>query len=451
MENIKRNNIYVLHEFLITQMNYLAFYPLILAICVLFKDIFPITAPISLIQWMLLGIIPFGLYIVRCHVKQFLPFLLLHCAAIALFFLLPACYGRFPWSFFLAWQNPLIRVLALITGCGFVIYSMYLRLHASFKDDVLPMPLTIGMSAVCLYMQHYRGNKAWDSNYKISLILVIGLFFLAYYVGEYLNFLVVNANSTGVLPEKEIFRSGLKTAILYTMGGMGVLFFTSQFSWLRNILALLKSIVYTFLRFIFSLFPPISNGERISYASEALSGNGGMPFPEAAKTAFIWKVIETIAFIAFAAGVMIALFRLLKWLISYIQKAMKQVFNTNKKELTTIYDVREKCEPVKKLHKAKPRLSLSILWDHKAQIRHIYKKTVSGYKPNPLTAQPSNKSSFSPDKLQFYTAREMELEMKAAPFSAIYNKARYSNLPCGNEDVKQMKELSGNRKGLLHE
>lgn len=437
---MKHSKIYLLQEILVTQINHLILYPISLTLVMLFKDL---TSPVrpSLILWILCGFLLPLFYLARCRAKNFVSFMAVHIAVIGFVLLLCQAGDVIPLGLFQTLQNSVNRFVLIATFIGFTIYSVYLRLHESTDSETMPMPLAVGIAAVALFLQHYQGFENWDSYYSLPLILVFGLYFIHYYVKEYLNFLIVNASSTGVLPEKEIFRSGIRLAGIYTLIGAMVLFLTSQIAWLRKILDFFKQIVYNILRFIFSHFPQKETEMEI-ITDQSPNGNGMQMLPDGGEPSIIWDILTVIVLIVLVAGILYALYKAIIKAIHYIKNAMSKSVRTHEKEMTDIHDdVREKCE---KTHTKRKKQSLDLFgfMDAKERIRRIYKKKASSYKPVILSEEEAkNKKRFTPERLNYYTAKEMEQEMQADAFSEIYEKARYSNEVCTGQDVKRMKEL----------
>ena len=434
---MRQNKIRIFQEVLVTQMNYFVFYPLAMTLSTLFQDLVAEERP-SMLIWMLGGLISFSYYFARKTLHNLVPLFAFHAAGLGV------TYGL---SFLLSPNSSVNRGIFVMVGIGFVCYSIYLRLMTEdFEDRPILMPAAVGIIAVSLFMQHYRENMAWDSYYTLSLILVVALFFIANYVKEYLNFLTVNASSSGILPEKEIFRSGLYMTTIYTAIGAAVLLMTSQLSWLKVILGTLRQAIYNVISFISSLFPNKSDGEVHIINDEKVGGGAGFQFPEPGERSPIWDVIEIFVYIILILGVLLLIFYGIKNFFGFANKMMDK--RSNKKDgvirTTEEIDVREKCE----IHKSKEKKNRSLkdifgFLDSGERIRQIYKKQAASFKPSPLMNDPYKKSAqkeFSQEKLSYYTVREMERYMNSEPFAEIYEKARYSNEECTPQDVKRMKE-----------
>lgn len=443
---MKQNKLYLLQEILVTQINNLIFYPIALTLVTLLGAfITPVRT--SLLLWMLCGLAFPILYIVRCKVQKIIPFFSIHLAVAACGLLLFFNYERIPFGGFQSLYNVVNRVMMLVMITGYTIYSILLRLYAKTASENIPMPVAVGISAIALFLQHYQGNEAWDAYYTISLIMVLAFYFLQFYLREYLNFIMVNAGSTGVFPEKEIFRSGFRLTFLYTAIGVLILLVTSQLTWLKSLLDMVKQFLSVIVRFIFSFVDlPELNPEDELRITEPASNESSreMLLPDAVgEPAPVWTVLEYIVIFAIVVAGLFVLFIVLKELIVYIRWVMSRRTNSHEQELfDEKRDVREKCDTARS-NKGKKQLSeLFAFLDAKERIRRIYKKKAQNYSPLNLSEEETKeKRRFRPERLMFYTAKEMEQEMQAQPFAEIYEKARYSNAACTAQDVKRMKEL----------
>lgn len=437
---MKQSKIYLLQEILVTQINNLILYPIGLTIVMLFKDLTPPVRP-SLTLWILCGFLLTFFYLARCRAKNFISFIGVHIAVIAFVFLLCKSSAWIPLSIVQPLQNGVNSFMLLATFVGFTGYSMYLRFHESTDSEIMPMPFAVGAAAIALFLQHYQGFEEWDAYYSFPLILVFALYFLHYYIKEYLNFLIVNSSSTGVLPEKEIFHSGIRLAGTYTLIGAFILLITSQVAWLKEFLSVLKQIIYNIIRFIFSHFPQ-KESEAEVYVDEKQTSSGLAMLPEGGESSIIWDILAVVAIIGLAILLLYAIYKAVLKAIEYVKTAMNKSVRTHEEEMTDIHDdVREKCER-KRTKKDMKSLDLFGFMDPGERIRRIYKKTAASYKPVLLSEEEAKtKNRFTAEKLRFYTAKEMEREMQSDAFSEIYDKARYSNEACTGQDVKRMKEL----------
>lgn len=436
---MKQDRLYFIQELLIIQINNLILYPLILMFVTLLRA-FAVPVRTSMVLWMVCGTLPIILYWARCHIKKFIPFILVHMVVLGVAVLI-ACFGAdIPLPIFQTLDNGVNRygmlsLIAVLTAC-----SIGLRLHEKTSSKIISMPVAVGISAGTLFFQHFMGINEWDSYYKLSLILVLVMFFFYYYLSQYLNFLTVNSNSAGVFPEKEILYSGMCQTFLYTVFGTVILILTSQNTWLKSILNVLRQILSVMVRFIFGFFSyeeAPEESERLITQQNAM--DMGMSV-QGSETAPIWVILEYIVMLAVALVILAAIYKLLKKVIAFIKSVMAQKLRTHEEVITDVRDVREKCDTVKELRKKRQLSEVFAIKDYKERIRRIYKKKASSYKPA-ILGKEDGKNRFRREKLSVYTAREMEAEMQALPFAEIYEKARYSKEACTAQDVRRMKEL----------
>lgn len=443
---MKQNKLYLVQELLVTQINNLIFYPITLTLVTLLGAfITPVRT--GLLLWMFCGLIFPILYLVRCNIKRIIPFFAIHLTVAACGLLLFFHYERWPFGGIQTLDNVVNRLMLLAMIIGYTIYSILLRLHEKTDSDNIPMPVAVGISAVALFLQHYQGNREWDAYYTISLIMVLAFYFLQFYLREYLNFIKVNAGSTGVFPEKEIFRSGFRLTFLYTAIGVLILLGTSQLTWLKSLLDMVKQFLSVIVRFIFSFvdLPELNPADELRITEPISNENGGERLlPDAvAEPAPVWTFLEYIVIFVIVVAGLFVLFITLRELFVYIRWVMSRRTASHEQELVDeTRDVREKCD-TSRTNRSKRQLSeLFSFLDARERIRRIYKKKAQNY--NPLILGEENtkeKRHFRPERLMFYTAKEMEKEMQAQPFAEIYEKARYSNEACTAQDVKRMKEL----------
>ena len=425
---MSQSKIRIFKEFLITQYNFLVFYPFVMTFTVLMQAIMPPERP-RLWVWLLGGLVGFGLYLVRTQIDNFILVISLHVLALVVQAALAQNVN--------ANDNPMNIALYLVFSIGFICYSLKLRFGADdYEDHQISPFFATGAFAFLLLIQRYVSEYEWTNYFLYPVIVLIAVFFVVSYINEYLNFLTVNVNSTGVMPEKEIFRSGIGLACVYTFGGVLVLLATSRLAWLRVIMEFVRRVII----FMASLFSrelsngPIQEVEQYEFTGEENAGgfsSGG--------SSWIWEVLTVIILIALAVILLYVLYKVFRYLVQVFNEAVK---NKRKdagiNELHEIIDVREKLDLSKgKNHRRKPSELFGFL-SAQERIRRIYKKKVSQYKPNRLLgSEKQRKDDFTEERLKYYTAREMEDRMEVS-FAEIYEKARYSEEECTSKDVKAM-------------
>ena len=394
-------------------MNQLCFYPLALTASTLLAALAPASRP-SLALWMLGALPVFFLYYARKRCKHLSVLLLLHGLVLACFYIIPAANG-------------VNRGIRLLVGAGFVIYSLWLRFRTEdFASDPLPLPLAAGIAFLCLFLQHYQGNNVWDLYYRMSLILVFLLYAVILFLQSYEDFLTVNRLSTGKIPFQEIFRSGLhSTATFVLLSGL-LLLAVSQFAWLKPLLQLLRNGLAAILRFLFGLLPMDSGTEAVVVEQQA--GGGDMPPMEAEDPFILWVILEYVAMIALLIVCVFLLYRGIRKLITFLRDRLQFSLPGTVSEQPESMDKREHLEaaPENTAAKQKQKWFSFAFLDAGQKIRRMYQKKI-------------NASGLAKMSLPFYTARDAEKSLDVEGMAEIYEKARYSDVPCTDGDVRQMK------------
>lgn len=411
--NIKR--IQFVNEFLTEQMNHWLLYPLPLTVMGVTKALLDMGDP-GLAMWALCSLIPLVFFVFRYKVKNLILFLLAHAGVLALVFALSG-------------QSILTRIICTICVAGYLIQSLVLRLkHDSVYSEGIPLVAGVVLSAVTALFQYYQGTRGWENYYNWPLIAGIALYFVIYFMDHYLDFLSMNKSSAGFLPAAEMFHSGMGLVLGYTMLGIGVLIFSTQFEWLAGILRPIGDMLLRFLRFLFSRS---SHSEEVPQpVGEELppAGMGGMELPPAEETFWFWEVLEIIMMVAFGIAILVGVGVLLWKLFKLIQKYM--VFRYQESEIQTgeAYDFREKCEIEKNTDKKKRGLFDSL--SPRERIRKLYKKKLPAA---------SVRADVQED-LTLHTAREWEQKLALEGMADLYEQARYSDREITGADVKKMKD-----------
>lgn len=400
-------------EFLTDLLNQICFYPLALTAATLFAALAPTKRP-SMLLWMFCAVPVFALYYVRKRCRHLPVLLLAHIGVLLLIYLLPA-------------ENNVNRSIRVLVGIGFIIYSLSLRFRTEdFASEAVPLPLFAGIAFVGLYLQHYQGNREWDLYYRMSVILVFLLYAVILFLQSYEDFLAVNKLSTGKIPFQAIFRSGMYSTTLFVVISGIVLFIISQFAWLKPFLLALRSALVTFLRFLFCLIPEDSGTPEITMEQHA--GNGNMPLPEAGEPFLLWVILEYLAMIALLIGAVFLLYRFLRKLLLYLREKWQVSFVQNASEKADLSDKREKLTGMGEKpagRKNKDRVSF-LFPDAARKIRYLYQRKIGN-------------SGLDKSRLLYYTALDAQTALDLDGMAAIYEKARYSEEVCTEEDVRKMK------------
>lgn len=409
-----RVKIALLRELLATQTNHWALFPAIL----LFAET-TLISPYCIMGWILAGLLPVCLFFVREVLQSFL----------LQFLLLPVFLGV---TYLLPFEPYLLKMIMLFLE---VIYAG-LSLMKSIKQDSMPtkfmppfVPLVINFSLAIIAV--YSTKMRFTFFMHVSAILSILCALLLYYVDRYFVFTVSNEGTASNMPKRKIFRSGIKASLLYLGSISAVLFVIASFSisdeFFRTVMHVINGWIKTFFSFLSSLFP---EKERDTHV---IDGGELEPFtrPEFGEThtSIFWRILEVIVFVVVIA-IIVAFFA------NLIIKILKLLFSVRRKKIlieaeeeTEILDQRERLsQTLAPLQEEEDDPRLSPNW----RIRRFYRRRALS-------------SGKEPSLLYRMTAREFAQQEGSTDLASLYEKARYSLMPCTKEDVKLM-QLACRRK-----
>ena len=459
--SMKKERIIIARDFCITQMNHWILYTIImtaLGIC-------GVSRP-SLWLWALLSLVPFVMFLARRYFDAFWQILVSHGAVLGLTFLLPT-------------PDQVQKIVSLVLVAGYVMYSLYLRLHVSEMADTFvgessisisqspePLPVKDGdrmdrklnpwiallLSVAAMSLRHYQGQislgdemlEGFGAAFKLTaqvnldryyigaVVLFFGLYCLEYYMEHYLHFLQVNDSSTGHMPAGEIFRSGMGLTCIYTGVGVVVMLLVSHVEWLAGVGAYVKR----FLQWLFSLLPQSETTIVEEETREQVQENVNMLEQlglEEGKSSIIWEVLERIVMIAGA----IALVVLIVWasyqVFCYLMKKFSIRAHVDQRTMEAVVDVRESCAIEKTKKEKRP------MWEfltNAGRIRRIYKKEVLKSLPSPNAGGRLLDRKITREGIQAMTPSEWGQAADKEALAAVYEKVRYSNEECTAEDVR---------------
>lgn len=396
-------------ELLVTQMNHWFLFPIAATAAGLINNGKP-----DMRIWLLLSALPFLLFLVRRYTNKGLALLFTHAALAVLVLCIPE-------------ERLLVKALYLFYAVGCIVYSFYLRIITDNRLDQNVNPIfAVALSAIMLLFQQFQGNRDRDLYYVLPLIISLGLYLIHYYVEHYLHFLVVNESNAGCIPQKEIFRSGIKLAALYAGAGMVILLMTSNTAWLAYLLKQIKN----GLVWLLSLIPwGEGQGEQVYEIYEEPAGDmGWLPPQEMGDPLWLWVLLErillTVLAVAAAAAFVLALARLVRFLLS----RMRENISLEQSRLDSVGDVRERCGIEREHTRHRAFFSFPTPAE---RIRRLYKKRILAEKQAILQDGETK-------RLETLTARECGLRIDADVLVQLYEKARYSAEECTKEDVKRI-------------
>ena len=410
---MKKERIIMIRELLVTQMTHWLLF--LLAVTVL--GLMGAKEPV-IWKWAVLSLVPYVLFLIRRYSDHFLVFLGSHMVPILLLGVVP-------------YMDLAEKIAFYVCVIGYVAYSFYLRARTEDRLNGVINPIAgVGMAAGCRLFQHYQGIPEWEKYYVAPVVAFLCFYFIQLYLEQYQHFLIVNDSSTGHIPEKAMFRSGVSLVSLFSVGASVLLLLTSDVGWVGRIATVLKKILIWVLRLLFSGESEGIEDEILPEKTTPQRQDQGMFPVEDAEPALIWVILEKIVMIAmavaFAALIVWAIYSLIKFLHDRFQGRI--LFDQEEAENVT--DVREKCEVER--HQKEKRSVFSFL-STKERIRRIYKKEVWAGRWQLV-------KDGSPSFLKRLTAKECGDGLSRVSLAEVYEKARYSKGECTSEDIRRAKE-----------
>lgn len=364
----------------------------------------------DIISWIILGFVPLLHYVIRDSIDSFWISALIHLGTLASVFLFPV-------------SSTQITYLYLLVMLYYTLSSMILNVGSTVKmlRTVPVYGIFIAIMVVAVFSS-IQENVTSFFPYCISLVLSILFYFISYYIDRFLYFTTVNDGTSSTMPRNRIFHTGMTTTVIYMLLGsiipIIISFWTLPAGIYKNLWKNIRDFIGKILRSFFSFLPEYQPGNIETEVAEETITN--IVDPLEGKTAIVWSVLERIAMIFFR----IALTALLFYLLYKIYLLLKKLTTLKKMEEEEISeDVHETLQrkPMSKtILQPEPFLSVN------AKIRRMLKQKM-------LTEFSDYRS------LPFTTAREYALQNHNSEIADIYEKARYSQIPCNKEDLQRMR------------
>lgn len=445
-----RRRIEWIEEILITQMNHWVVMFGIITIMGLFDQENPLIFP-----WFLTGIIPFLFCVIRIKVKQFSIFFLLHilCFGIAVALPLP---------------NILYRVILVVVVLAYSVVSIRVKLTANAElDDLMsdslmnmaygtresadihsngagdgqvpevlmnrkgwdsPIPpiAACGVGVVMLFFLGYIKDVEWSNYYAIVILVYNAIYFIYYYLHQYLTFLTSNKSSAANIPERAILRTGTKQVLAFALLAVLAMLLLSNLEWIEFALMLFVRVFFFILRLFVG---DNGDGTEDQAAEEVVQQNADMSVGiDPGETGIIWEILEKIFFVVATIAIVVGVVYGVIKFYQYLHGNFRSRFAVRDKEIDSHADIREDIIIETRQKRNKTERKLFAFLDNKEKIRKNFKKKVLQE-----NRQPGNSDY---EYLNYRTAEECCKPFEGDVLQKIYEKARYSNEECTSEDAK---------------
>jgi len=386
--------------------NYLLYVILLILIFSLFDSEKP-----HFFEFVIMVIVPLYYYLLRFKIHSFGLLILLHLA--------PACLIWIIYS-----TNVGFKMAFLVIACIQGAISLGVTHAAKEKKqwdggNKTIMPVVVIVVGAVVYI-------ASTNIIVIPLIIIfIVLYFLNLHLTQYVEYIEVHRLSTGNVPRKNIFFSGVMLVGFFILVAVLImlLFATGFARWFIDVL-------HQFFTWFVALWSfeqaPLPEIPDIEY--EQLEFND---FGESGDNRFFAVIGYIFSFLS-AALIIFVVGSLIIWVFMLIIRGRTTKFVYRNDGVEEDDDIIEKLEWKREKNKNKRSFKLFMTADEK--IRRIFSKVVNKH----LTHKPILSSSTAREMLEFFGHSE-----SAVLLVELYEKARYAHETCTEKDVKEAKRLAG--------
>lgn len=408
---MRKSRIETASEIVVTQMNHWFYISVALTALGLFNS----TEPYMLLC-ACLGVLPLYGYLIREKVEMFVLFMLLSVLPAAVSFLLPI--GD-------AYAKSLLVIFALF----YAVYSIFLRTRSESGVETAVSPVVAFCVAGGLYiLQNSQRDIKWDRYYILAMLVYFAGFLIQYFMKHFLTFMKVNDSSASNIPERDIFATGMRQTLLFTVGVTAFLALVGNIDWLAAFLRKVKQVIVAFISKYLQFTP--KKGADLSYIGTRLETGAGGFFDNPPEPALIWVILQYVALVAVGVGLLVAVCYGIFKGYQALKKGFGVARHVEEQKLAENDDIHEKVEILRKEREKRRNVfeALSLT----ERIRKIYRKKVEKERYT-LVADGDVRG------LSFLTAKECCEALKSPGLKNAYEKARYSGANCTSEDLKAAK------------
>ncbi|MBQ8821431.1 MAG: hypothetical protein IJZ82_02200 [Lachnospiraceae bacterium] len=408
---MRRSRIEIAKELIITQMNHWFYISIALTALCLFNS----TEPYMLLC-ICMGILPVYGFVLREKIKVFPLFLLLSVGPAVVFFILPL-------------RDSYAKALMVVFAIVYAVYSIYLRTKTEKGLEAAISPVVaFCVSGGLFILQNSQREVPWDRYYILAAVVYFAGFLIQYFLTHFLTFITVNDSSASNIPERAIFETGIKQTILFTVAVTVFLALVGNIDWLASLLGQIKSVIVEFISKYLQFTP--EQGADLSYIGTRLETGAGGFFDNPPEPALIWVILQYVAIVAVMGGLIaVACYAVIKG-YQVLSKGFNKVQKGKEQRLAENDDIHEQVEILRKeREKGKNIFDAFTITE---RIRKVYRKRME--KERFTLVKDGDLHSLS-----YLTAKESCERINAQGLMLAYEKARYSNANCTNEDLKAAK------------
>jgi len=411
---VRHNLLNLCREFLIIQINHLVFMAVGIAVMGIMKQENAMFFP-----WLLVSVVPLFHYLLRVKISKIYIFFPLQ-------FLIPVLF------IFIPIPNIVFKVLVCITAFLYAAWSSMIKINGSEPFDELFQPIfTVIAIGVISIVQSYFGYESWSKYYMGMVFAALLCYFLHVFLERYQNFIHVNQYSASNIPEKAIFKVGLKQSCIYTGLCLILLLLSANLDWFAYVF---KAFLYGVLFVVRTLLVWLGGDSTMDLEPEKIVtenvDTGGGPPMSGGTTFLLWRILEYIILPAVTIAIIVAIFYGIFRLLKYIFEKFHR-YSLSQEAIAGGIDVRETVEIEKG---ERGVLKLFSFKNNRDKVRKLFKRYVLKEKNRII-------GDAETERLHFITAKECCEKLTAEELSRVYDKARYSEDTITTEDLKVLKNI----------
>lgn len=416
-----------LQECLVILLNFCHIAVLFLIICSMFG-----IRHIQVFCLCVLAAFPFLLYLIRCKCAEFGRFLGMHLAALVIWGIL-LLLGSTSLT-----ENVLSFIILLFYEC----FSFHLHgTEVAEKETVLHPAISVGLFAAAFFVQNIVKDTGLAPLLAGLTVAYLCLYFIHYYLENYLNFMKVNRAGGGNFQGRKLFRLGISAAggyILFSAVVLAVCTNPTLGNWLGQGMK-------AFLRFLLAGLQKPGGGME---EAETLPNIEQLPMIEdnweVGRLGILWEILDKVLEIFVSLLALAVLAALVIGAVKWIQGFM------GKRHHVTILEGDSRIQDITE--------SLDRSWEKKEKRRFLYglsnnariRKAYAGFvksRKKTLTDRLKKELACSTARecvqsliLEETDVKDGEGQRDGAQMIQIYERARYSGKECGSADLQSFKQ-----------
>lgn len=405
---MSQRKITLAREFMAVMTNHWTFFPFVFVYAAVSE-----LSGMAFLGWILAGFAPLFLALIRNTTQSILLQLCCYPIFMGVLAVLPI-------------EPEMLKGIYFFFTTIYLLFSIYKTLTGkSGLTKILPPFVAMGIHFVCAFVI-FPNMEIYHYPYflLVGLILTGLFFFFAFYIDQYLSFVIKNEETSSSMPKSKIFCSGMKLSLAYLGLGSLFLFFVSVFGisdeFLHGFWGRVKELIRKFISFLASLFKP---GDSDIHFYDGMGDPSQFPPAVEGSTSLLWRILEVLLFYLVIL-ILLAFFAyiLYKIIVFFLQRLPQKELYEAEEEVEDL-DIHESLDG-----KQSPFLTDSEkegFLSPRQRIRRIFK-------------QRAQRSNFLPGQLPFLTARDVASSQRNPALSHYYEKARYSPFEIEKEDVKAL-------------